>query len=266
MTVSATLDKTVRIYRANFQPLAILAAIVGLFQLPLVIVLGQIGQTPPSGRGSLAGQAVHHSMLLLVLAGVISMVGAPLQHGIMGAGAITAVAGRPLSLLAAVRAGLSRYFSLFGLALVAALSTMVGLLLLIVPGFYIFLGFALAGLVMMDEGLGVFASLRRSWSLANGKRGMIFGLFFAWAVLQVVLSMGISSLLRLFTIDAPAGPLGQALSQMLVLPCYMLSFMVVMDDVRTQREGRDLALEAQQVAAQAAPPGGSPTIDPPAAP
>jgi hypothetical protein len=177
----------------------------------------------------------------------------PLQRGTLGAAVIAAVRGQPVSVGAAFSSGVSRYFTLLGASIVGGLCTMVGMLLLIVPGFYVYLGFSMASLAIVDERLGALAGLRRSWTLADGKRGTIFGILFAWGILQMVLSYGVSALLQILTLDQMARPLAQGLTQALIMPCATLSMMLVMDDVRTTREGRDLALEAERLAA-AAPP------------
>jgi hypothetical protein len=261
MTVSATLDKTVRLYRANFKPLLVIAAIAGALQLPFGLALG-LASNPNRLAGRSLSDAAVMSSLSMALVSLISLLAWPLFYGALGSGAFNAVRGQPISVGQAFRVAFSRYFSLLGAGVLIGICTTVATLLLIVPGFYVFLGLSLTMLVIIDESLGAVAGMRRSWGLADGKRWFILGIMFAWGILHLVLTYGVSSLLRMFGLDAAAGPLAQQLSQILIVPCYGLSLVLLLEEVRTAREGRDLVQEAQRLAHGA---GGN-TIAPPQPP
>jgi hypothetical protein len=255
MTVSATLDKTVRLYRANFKPLITIAAISGLLQFPLAVMM--------SDSAKQGGRPSGGWMLYLGVACLTALLAWPLQYGSLGKGAIAALAGKPVTLGDAFRTAFSRFFPLLGAGILAGVCTLVGTLLLVVPGVYIFLGLSLAPLVIVDEGLGIFAGLRRSWALADGHRWRILGLVLAWGILVIVLSYGVSSVLHMVGLETAAAAMSQQVAQILIAPCYPLSLMLIIDEVRTTREGQDLALEAQRLAESAGagsgPPPGGPT-------
>lgn len=66
--------------------------------------------------------------------------------------------------------GFDRFFAIIAIALVTILPETLGLVLLIVPGVIIFLGFSLATFYCVDQRLGPIASLRESWRAMRGHK------------------------------------------------------------------------------------------------
>jgi len=64
--------------------------------------------------------------------------------------------------------------SMFGAQLLTALAVLGAMLLFIVPGIIVALGFSLAALVIVDQRLGAVAALGKSWSLTQGHRMNLF--------------------------------------------------------------------------------------------
>ena len=99
---------------------------------------------------------------------------------------------------------------LFFLAIVSVLCCYVGLILLVVPGVILFLMWCVATPAMVNEGLGVFASLGRSRALTTGHRWAILGLLTVAALLTFVPAMLVPVLGGAFSNPAAyaASPLG----------------------------------------------------------
>ena len=85
-------------------------------------------------------------------------------------------AGRPPSFREALQASMGSLFPLIALSLIIGLGTMIGFVLLIVPGILLSLMWAVASAVLVDKQCGTFAALGRSRTLTEGARSAIFGI------------------------------------------------------------------------------------------
>lgn len=247
LTFSETLDRTIRLYRAHFKPLITIGMITGILQLPLVFAFQPVKPgTPPEQTFTTA----------MAIAGVLAMFAWPLQYGALTKAAFEVIEGRATDVASALRAALRRYWAVLGAGFLAVLASAGGMLLLIVPGFYILLGFALATVAIVGEDRGPIEGLRRSWALAAGRRGRIFGVFVVWTLLQLVLSYGLSGLFRLVGLGDRGATLAQTLASIGIVPSYCISLAFILIEARERRDGSDLEREAQRLAG-AAP--GAPT-------
>jgi uncharacterized membrane protein len=87
---------------------------------------------------------------------------------------------------------------LIGLATVAGIGIMLGMILLIVPGVILFLMWSVAAPALVVEREGVFAALARSAELTKGARWKIFGIFLIlmigyWLISIVVGLVGLAA-------------------------------------------------------------------------
>jgi uncharacterized membrane protein len=96
--------------------------------------------------------------------------------------------GRQVSYAEAIRRGLSRYGSMFLLAVVTSLLFYAGFLALLVPGVIIGAAYFVCDQVCMLQGVGVFASLSRSNELTRGYKGKL-------AIVMIVQLAAVFSLL-----------------------------------------------------------------------
>jgi len=78
--------------------------------------------------------------------------------------------GERLTAGASIREGAARFGTLWVAAFVSGLATLLGLILLIVPGIIVALGFATAATVVMAERKTAMPALERAWSLSRGNR------------------------------------------------------------------------------------------------
>jgi hypothetical protein len=244
VTFSETLDRTVQLYRANFRPLLLIAAVGGLPQLPAAVVIDPGKQQHPEAHlGSLA------------IAMGLLMVFVTFTSGALTRAAVAIHDGTPVRPGEALRLALVRLPRMLLATALMTLASIGGLLLLVFPFFYVLLGlYAFTTAAIMAERLGAWKALRRSWSLARGLRGRIFGVLVVWGLFQVVLSYAIGGALGLLGVSDTLARAGQQLSAVLIAPCYSLALTLLYFDARASREGHDLALEAQRLAAASPPP------------
>jgi hypothetical protein len=254
MTISKVLDQTVRIYRANFAPLAALGAIHAVITLPLIFIDGK-----PHG-----GVTLGEVMGLFALVAIIPMaLLLPWQGGAAIAAALKPLEGRRPQVGPSLAASGRRFGALLGFAVLSGIAGCLGLLLFVVPGFYIWFGFSFASVVLMEdaagERVGVMAAMRRSWALARGLRGRLFGVMLVWVLLAMVIQLAVSGILTMVGIDGLGRDLAKHMSGLFINPCQSLSLVLLYAHARTQREGDDLAREAARLAA-IAPAASAPAL------
>lgn len=130
--------------------------------------------------GALDGLATMLALVLAVLSAVIiqgALVRATLAHD----------EGRAAGFAECARTGLAVAVPLFLLALVSGLGILLGLLLLIVPGVFLYLAWSVAAPALVEEPLKPVAALRRSFELTRGARWKILALFLVAYVFYLLL-------------------------------------------------------------------------------
>jgi hypothetical protein len=142
MTISKVLDQTVRMYRANFVPLATLGAIHAFVSLPLIFLDGKPhgGMTLPQLMGMFAFVALVAMAVLL-----------PWQSGAAISASLQILGGQPPQVGTSLGASWRRLGALIGLGILSGLAGGLGALLFVIPGFYIWFGFSFGGAVVMDQ-------------------------------------------------------------------------------------------------------------------
>jgi len=180
----------------NFATFALLALLAEVPQQALSWYTTQIGNSAqigaaaanPAALMSLGGTILATSLLTIIMAYV-------LQAAIVY-GTITDLNGRRASLGSCLSTAFKVLLPLIGLSIVSTFGVVLGMVLLIVPGVILALGWAVAVPVRVVERTGVFDSLGRSWQLTSGYKGTLFLLF---------LIFGLASLLFGFLGQAMAG-------------------------------------------------------------
>lgn len=249
MTFSATLDKTLRLYRAHFVSLLKIAAVALVAAVPAAFETA-----PLKERGAPIGGWGVYALLMFIW----TVIAWPLQYGALAKSSLAVLAGTPISFGSAYRAALGRFGSLLWAGFLVMLATIPASLLLVIPGIYVVLGYSLGTFAIMEEGLGGFDGLKRSWHLARGRRWRIFGLLFVWLLLQLVLGYALSAVFKLVGLEVIGPTLAQQLASILIVPCYGLSLALTFSAARAEREGHDLELEARRLAEGAAGASGAP--------
>jgi hypothetical protein len=241
MTFSATLDKTLRVYRGSFGRLLAISAVTGVVQMPLMLAL----EMQPDSNALRGGYWVNMA-LIFVLTGIISTI----EYAAFGRVLIGLYQGQPVGFREAFRATFSRLPTLLACGSIMFLATGLGLMLLLIPGIYIFFGFSLGFMVVMAEEASAVRALKRSWALIDNRRGRVFALVFVWGLLSAIISYAIGGVMELVSIPKTdvTKAVANQLAALVVSPCYGLSLGLVYYDMREEKEGHDLALAAQQLA------------------
>lgn len=123
-----------------------------------------------------------------------------------------------------VSAGLGRTLSLFGVGVLTVILSTIGLLLLVLPGIYLFLRLSFAYPAAVIDGEDPFSALGTSWRIAKGNMLTILGLWLAYFVATfattaiVAVAFGAS----FFTVGV-LGSLVQAAVAALLVPVFGLA-------------------------------------------
>jgi hypothetical protein len=89
--------------------------------------------------------------------------------------------------------GFREFFPLIAISLLYTLGIVVGMLLLIVPGFILLCSWSVTTPVRVVERLGILDCFGRSYALTKGSRGKIFGLFVIYVVIEIVIALIITA-------------------------------------------------------------------------
>jgi hypothetical protein len=208
------MSPTLEVYRKNFMPVGILVAVtslpVALLQYAFIVAVTARSPGPlPMGEGA----AITFVLTTAMVAGLLSILGTSVLSGSLVHAVIeikrtgTAAAGESL------RRGLRLLPKVFVVTLLYIIITLVGYVLLIVPGIIFSLMYAVAVPVAVLENRGPFESLKRSAALTEGYRGLIFLTYFLWGLLIMVLTFVVSGS---FAAAGAQGSLGAVVAESLV--------------------------------------------------
>jgi hypothetical protein len=137
---------------------------------------------------------------LLVSVVVTFILQAALTHGV-----VTSLRGRAVSFQECLGVGLRYFLPALLIALCVFVGVAFGLVLLIVPGLILGLGWSVAVPVAVTENRGVFGSIGRSWQLTNGYKGHIFLVFLIYFGIYWVVNLLFSGIgLGLYSISPQA--------------------------------------------------------------
>lgn len=160
-------------------------ASVILVGIPSTIsALGQVslGSADPSGIG------------FVMLGTVLYLIGLYLLQGMVVKAAVNGFNGKKTEFGDAFGAGVQIFFPLLGLSIIATLGTMLGYILLIVPGIILSVIWSVAAPAVVVEKRGVFESLQRSRDLTREFRWSVFGLIVIYVVLSWIIGMALGAL------------------------------------------------------------------------
>ena len=127
-------------------------------------------------------------VLLAVLGLVLGLV---LQAGLFYAAAKDLEDGEQVKLGELVSVGFKRFLPLLGLYILIGIAAEIGFILLLVPGIILVLRWCVAAPVLVVEGKGVFASMKRSAILTKGRRWTLFLLLVIVLLVSLVVDLGL---------------------------------------------------------------------------
>jgi hypothetical protein len=159
-------------------------------------------------------------------------------------GAFQSIRGRKFDVQESIGRGLRRFFPVVGTSICFMLMLGLGMVLLVVPAFFVLTMFWVAVPICVVEGLGPLKSLGRSRELTKGYRWRILGLWFVPVLVIGIgnnlaqrIGLGIGGLPGLAILGFLFGTLAVAYQSIVNILTYQ--------DLRTTKEGADI----EQIAA-----------------
>jgi hypothetical protein len=186
------ISPTLEVYRKHF---LLVGALVLISTLPVVLLqYGVISAALASAEEAVAAETGVFAFAsgAAALIGLLSFAGAALLAGSLVYAVLDIQRAGSASAGESLRRGLRVLPKVFVVSLLYTVVTLIGYVLLIVPGVIFSLMYAVAVPVAVAERLGPFAALKRSARLTDGYKGLIFITQFLWGVIIVVINLVVS--------------------------------------------------------------------------
>lgn len=268
--VGEILDVAIKIYRARFKTLITAVAIVvgPVYALVAIISLSVSSSDStfdPTQPGTTSGFQADQFWAFLAGAIVIALVLVSASQVATGA-CCKAVGGAYLDenpdWRSSLRFARERIGSLLMLVVLVVVLVVPAVFLCVLPGLYLYVGWAVAAPVLLLEGTTAWAAMKRSRQLVKGRFWPTAAVLVLMTILTgIVQAIFLSILTALVSSSgndvatAVANFIGQTLSSALVTPLSAAVLTVLYFDLRVRKEGFDLELLARQLGADPGAPG-----------
>ena len=189
------------------------------------------------------------------LAGMLSFLGATVATGACFKAVADGYVGTRAEWRPALRYAARRLHSILWVTFLGGLLAILGLLLLIVPGVYLYIGFAVAVPVLLTEGLKGRHALGRSRQLVKGRWWPTFGVVVLGAILVGIVQAALAGLAGVANFaEGPdtlasfvATTVATVVASVIATPFAAAFVTVLYFDLRVRKEAFDLQLLAEQV-------------------
>lgn len=159
-----------------------------------VILVGVPSTISALGQGSLTTADPFSGFGFVVLGTILYFIGLYLLQGMVVKAAVNGFNGKKTAFGDAFNVGVRMFLPLLGLSIIATLGTILGYILLIVPGVILSVMWSVSAPAVVVEKRGVFESLQRSRDLTRGHRWSVFGLMVIYVVLSWIIGLALGGL------------------------------------------------------------------------
>jgi len=251
LSIGGVLDSAIRLYRDSIRRSWVLALLysgaLGVFGLVWAVALGKV--VGPAAKDPRQILALMFSPVMLAGLAIAILVSFVFYGALMKTLSAWAQGNQSLPLGEAIAIGMRRFPAVVLGCLINGLAVGIGLILLIIPGIYLFGKMPLWMAAVFVDDVGAMEGLRRSWRLTRGRWwhgaviitvavimiyvfalafGLVAGAIGALAHLSIT---GREVINQLFTVG----------SNMIVLPMFASILIVMYHDFKLRDEGGDLA-------------------------
>ena len=240
--IGGVLDSGFKLFRACFSKVFWLAIAAALVSAPIDLLQPYFQNNTPTG-----------GVVAMIACGVLAAaVLAAVIYGALIARIDSVARAAPLSVGDALAIGLRRLPAMFVSGLLAVLAVLVGLILVLVPGFIFMIWFVFAPVAVIIERLGPFESLSYSRALVRGHWWRTAALLTIVGIVLVVVYIVLVMLLSVLIFTNPSTlATGQApwyvqfvlapLVSAVVVPLPYAMMLAIYYDLKARLEGGDLA-------------------------
>jgi hypothetical protein len=251
-------DVGITIYRRNFRALLTLVFVV---VAPIEIVSALIQSSAvPEGDG-LITETPSGAIAGFGAAGMLSFLGATVATGACFKAVADGYLGERAEWRPALRFAARRLHSILWITILGAVLAALGLVLLVIPGIYLYIAFSVAVPVLLTEGTKGRRALGRSRRLVKGRWWGAFGVVALGAILVGIVSGALTGLAGAITgFDTSDPTLGSFLvntgatviASLVATPLTAAFITVLYFDLRVRKEAFDLQLLAEQIGVEPA--------------
>ncbi|UCI06027.1 hypothetical protein [Mesorhizobium sp. B1-1-8] len=182
--------------------------------------------------------AVFRNFYISIIAGLVAFVFALLLQAALMRATIEDLNGKQPSFGDCIQIAIRFLLPTLAIGLLVGIGAGIGLMLLIVPGIILWLGWSMAVPVLIQERLGVFGSMSRSRALTKGSRWSLFGLFLIIVIIAMIIQWGMLLVLVLF--GGIIAEVGAALVQTVVSMVLSVATAVSYVELRQAKEGASI--------------------------
>ncbi|HSJ62303.1 MAG TPA: hypothetical protein VK922_00230 [Gemmatimonadaceae bacterium] len=235
------LDAAFQILKQQYGTFVVLAALAYLPYIVFMIVISASVAGAPPDEVSMA--AASSALLSLPIA----LVWFPVAEAAVLVGASDALLGRPVDAGSALRAVFSRFGSVLLAALMKGMLVILATLFFIVPGVIVWLGLFATPAVVVFERLGAVESLGRSWNLAKGLKGKIFGVMVLAYLVIFAIQIAVAMIAAPLGVNDIVANIAASVLVIFVYPLIGICMALLYYDARIRKEGFDLQVLAGEL-------------------
>lgn len=247
--VGEILDAALAVYRQHSLSLWKLVAIVVAFPAALNGAVGVAERQVRDSDGS-SGSLVILQLAVLAVSVIATFLATAAAYRFV----TDAYLGRPVDPGRSLRFGFEHLGSVIWLSLLAGFGIALGLLLLVIPGLYLAVAWAIAVPVMLSENLRGRKALGRSRALVSGRFWPCAGVLLLAILLALIVAAAIEFLVLAITGSSDNDTvifftqgISSLISDTLVLPFQVAVTTVLYIDLRVRKEGFDIQLLAERM-------------------
>jgi hypothetical protein len=247
-TVGGLIGKTITVWWKHVLAFTALSAVV---YSPFAVTFGLLYASLLSARPPPQDEFAKYGIAFLGVWGLTILL-VVIQAGAVTYGTVRHLSGERARLGDMLRAGLRRGLPVVGVGVVLWIATVLGVILLVVPGVMLMVASSVAIPAAVVEKPGVLGAIRRSFALTRGRR---WPLFAAWlAILAIVWGLAaavqVGAMVLLTLILSPqkaavAVLVGSQLGNVFFSALPLIGISVAYHELRMEKEGVDTAALAK---------------------
>jgi hypothetical protein len=252
MGVGEILDAAIKLYRSQWKSLMAIVAIalvpITFLQVFLTRSLGSPIADPTTAQAEFESTVITS----LALTAIQLLVIQPFLTAAVAKASADIYLGHTVAVGPTFRFAVSRIHSILWISILYALASILGFLLLIVPGIIVLVRYYFGSTVLIVEGKKGSAALGRSWRLAKGYFWKILGTYLLASIMasfiEGVLSIpGAIAYAAVGAVGWPLYAIGLSLAAILTTPFTTLIAVLLYFDLRIRKEAFDLEVMAEEM-------------------
>jgi len=247
MSFAEIMDAGFRIVRRHF---GLIVGIAAALYVPVAVLGTLVTPQAVPGAGPWAGAGTVGSIGFLIGLGLYTIIVSPIVSAAITFAIGEIYLGRSATVGQSLRVGASMLLPIVGTSLLVGVCIILGLLLFVIPGIYLFLSFLIVWQIMVLERHYGFAAMGRSRELMRGNLLRGLGISVAGGIVVAVVGGAIGLVVGHVPL---LGPIGEGIARSAGAAYTSAVAVVLYFDVRCRKEAFDLEHLARLVAGPTGP-------------